>query len=129
MVPRLGGLSPDPNDFSAFETISPPSLRRRSRPPPRRHRSIPSLFRPRHLGPRGAIAAVGLVATGCGGDDDVLQVYSGRHYGIEAAFEQFTDDTGIEVRFLTGNDAELRERIAAEGDEPEDHGRRDEQQL
>lgn len=81
--------------------------------------SITSLLRPRHLWPLGAIAAVGLVAAGCGGDDDVLQVYSGRHYGIEAAFEQFTDDTGIEVKFLTGNDAELRERIAAEGDETE----------
>ena len=63
------------------------------------------------------LAVVGLTAAGCGGDDDVLRVYSGRHYGIEAAFEQFTDDTGIEVDFLTGNDAELRERIAAEGDE------------
>lgn len=65
----------------------------------------------------GVSAAVGLIATACGGDDDVLRVYSGRHYGIEAAFEQFTADTGIEVEFLTGNDAELRERIAAEGDE------------
>ncbi|MAT03602.1 MAG: Fe(3+) ABC transporter substrate-binding protein [Acidimicrobiaceae bacterium] len=63
------------------------------------------------------LAAVGVAAAGCGGDDDVLRVYSGRHYGIEAAFEQFTEETGIEVDFLTGNDAELRERIAAEGDE------------
>ena len=62
------------------------------------------------------LAAGGLALAGCG-DDDVLRVYSGRHYGIEAAFEQFTDETGIEVEFLTGNDAELRERIAAEGDE------------
>jgi iron(III) transport system substrate-binding protein len=59
-----------------------------------------------------------LVAAACsGGDDDVLRVYSGRHYGIENAFEQFTDDTGIDVEFLTGNDGELRERIAAEGDD------------
>jgi iron(III) transport system substrate-binding protein len=65
----------------------------------------------------GVLAAVGAIAAGCGGDDDVLRVYSGRHYGIEAAFEEFTADTGIEVEFLTGNDAELRERIAAEGDE------------
>lgn len=64
----------------------------------------------------GALALVAVVATSCGGDDK-LQVYSGRHYGIEAAFEQFTEDTGIEVEFLTGNDAELREKIAAEGDE------------
>lgn len=60
-----------------------------------------------------------LAVAGCGGDDDVLQVYSGRHYGIEQAFERFTEETGVEVEFLTGNDAELRERIAAEGDETE----------
>ena len=63
------------------------------------------------------LAALTLVVASCGGDDDALRVYSGRHYGIERAFEQFTADTGIEVDFLTGNDAELRERIAAEGDE------------
>ena len=66
------------------------------------------------------LALVGLVVAlvaGCGGgDSDTLRIYSGRHYGIEAAFEQFTEDTGIEVEFLTGNDAELRERIEAEGE-------------
>lgn len=51
------------------------------------------------------------------GDDDVVRVYSGRHYDLEVAFEQFSDDTGISVEFLTGTDAELRERIQAEGDE------------
>jgi len=55
--------------------------------------------------------------TGCSGDDgETLTVYSGRHYGIETAFEKWSDETGIKVEFLTGNDAELRERIAAEGD-------------
>lgn len=64
------------------------------------------------------VVAVGALAvTACSGDDDVLRVYSGRHYGIETAFEQFTKDTGVKVEFLTGNDAELRERIAAEGEE------------
>ncbi len=60
-----------------------------------------------------------MAAVSCGGDDpsETLQVYSGRHYGVETAFEQFTEDTGIEVEFLTGNDAELRERIAAEGED------------
>jgi len=44
-----------------------------------------------------------------------VTVYTGRHYGIEPVFAQFTADTGIEVRFTTGNDPELRERIIAEG--------------
>ena len=44
-----------------------------------------------------------------------ITVYTGRHYGIEPVFEQFTADTGIEVRFTTGNDPELRERLIAEG--------------
>lgn len=49
----------------------------------------------------------------------MLRVYSGRHYDIERAFQQYEDETGVNVEFLTGNDAELRERIAAEGDETE----------
>jgi iron(III) transport system substrate-binding protein len=60
----------------------------------------------------------------CGGDDDdstggadrqVVTVYTGRHYGIEPVFEAFTAATGIEVRFTTGKDPELRERLVAEG--------------
>jgi iron(III) transport system substrate-binding protein len=66
-----------------------------------------------------ALAGGGLLAA-CGGNSGpTLTVYSGRHYGIESAFEKFEDETGIDVEFLTGNDAELRERIAAEGDETE----------
>ncbi len=68
-----------------------------------------------------ALVLAGIAAfTACSGDDgDALRIYSGRHYGIEAAFEQFEEETGINVEFLTGNDAELRERIAAEGAETE----------
>ena len=63
---------------------------------------------------------VAAVVAGCGGDDgEQLTVYSGRHYGIETAFEEWSDETGIDVEFLTGNDAELRERIAAEGEDTE----------
>jgi len=68
------------------------------------------------------IGTVSLMATlaGCGGDDGpTLNVYSGRHYGIETAFEKYEQETGVNVEFLTGNDADLRERIAAEGDETE----------
>src|SRR5687767_7243271 len=60
------------------------------------------------------------VLTACGGDDEqMLTVYSGRHYGIETAFEQFEEETGVDVEFLTGKDGELRERIAAEGEDTE----------
>ena len=45
----------------------------------------------------------------------MITVYTGRHYGIEPVFDDFTADTGIEVRFTTGNDPELRERLIAEG--------------
>jgi iron(III) transport system substrate-binding protein len=66
-----------------------------------------------------AITGVTVVAACSGDGGDALRIYSGRHYGIETAFEQFEDETGIDVEFLTGNDAELRERIEAEGPETE----------
>ena len=77
-----------------------------------------------HRGQRAAVLLLGIagavVGAGCGGDDgETLTVYSGRHYGIETAFEEWSEETGIEVEFLTGNDAELRERIAAEGEDTE----------
>ncbi len=50
-------------------------------------------------------------------DDDVVRVYSGRHYDLERAFGEFANETGIDVEFLFGSDAELRERIAAEGED------------
>ena len=64
--------------------------------------------------------ALAIVVLGCSGaeaDDDVVRVYSGRHYDLETAFEQFVDETGISVEFLYGTDAELRERINAEGED------------
>ncbi len=62
----------------------------------------------------------GAALAGCGGDDgETLQVYSGRHYGIETAFEQYEDETGVKLEFQTGNDGELRERLAAEGEDTE----------
>lgn len=90
-----------------------------------------------------AAAVVAAVAVGCGSDDSgssdtaatepttpgatessspepagggVVTVYTGRHYGIEPVFDEFTAATGIEVRFTTGSDPELRERLVAEGD-------------
>jgi len=65
-----------------------------------------------------------LVPAGCGDDTgggaaaegggQIVTVYTGRHYGIEAVFDKFTAATGIEVRFTTGKDPELRERLIAE---------------
>lgn len=69
-----------------------------------------------------APAVVVLVAaSACGGDssgdsESRVTVYTGRHYGIETVFEEFTAATGIEVRFTTGSDPELRERLIAEGE-------------
>lgn len=65
----------------------------------------------------------GLLVSACGfaSDDDVVRVYSGRHYDLERAFTVFAEQTGISVEFLFGGDAELRERLAAEGaDSPAD---------
>jgi len=56
-----------------------------------------------------------LAAEAPDGDAGVVTVYTGRHYGIEPVFDDFTAATGIEVRFTTGNDPELRERLVAEG--------------
>ena len=69
-----------------------------------------------------ALTVAAIVSTaGCtsvaGADDDVVRVYSARHYDLEPAFEQFYEETGIEVEFLYGSDAELRERIQAEGED------------
>lgn len=68
-----------------------------------------------------ALAAVLTVTvSGCGiaaGSDETVRVYSARHYDLEPAFEKFADQTGISVKFLHGSDAELRERIKAEGED------------
>lgn len=45
-----------------------------------------------------------------------VTVYIGRQYGIEPVFDSFTAATGIEVRFTSGGDPELRERLIAEGE-------------
>jgi iron(III) transport system substrate-binding protein len=64
--------------------------------------------------------SVAAALTGCGGDSGpTLRVYSGRHYGIETAFATYEQESGVHVEFLTGVDAELRERIVAEGADTE----------
>lgn len=71
-----------------------------------------------------ALAALALAAalSGCGvlglGEEPAdLQIYTARHYDLEGAFAEFTDETGISVEFISGDDAELLERLKAEGDE------------
>lgn len=80
---------------------------------------MPTTGAGRTLGSRVLLVALVLIAASCsgGGDDEVVRIYTGRHYDLETAFVQFSEETGISVEFLPGSDAELRERIAAEGDE------------
>ncbi len=66
------------------------------------------------------LLALPVALAACGGDaapvdGTTVTVYTGRHYGIEPVFAEFTAATGIEVRFTTGSDPELRERLLAEG--------------
>jgi len=65
------------------------------------------------------LVALPLLVSGCGvvggSDGPAIQVFSARTYGAEQAYARFTEDTGIKVEFLNGTDAELRERLAAEG--------------
>lgn len=77
--------------------------------------------------PAIAALAVTLVTTlsGCGflgiGGEADIQIYSARHYDLEKAFDDFTEDTGLTVEFIFGDNAELLERIKAEGaDSPAD---------
>jgi iron(III) transport system substrate-binding protein len=61
------------------------------------------------------------VAGGCSAlgaqEDHVVRVYTGRHYGVETAFDEFAEETGIDVDFLFGSDADLRERLKTEGED------------
>lgn len=67
-----------------------------------------------------AVTALAGAIAACGTSDQGetvrrVTVYTGRHYGIEPVFDEFTAETGIEVRFTTGSDPELRARLEAEG--------------
>ncbi len=79
---------------------------------------VPKLGAGRTVG-SAVLAVLALVTASCstGGDEEVVRIYTGRHYDLETAFVQFSEETGISVEFLPGSDAELRERIAAEGEE------------
>ena len=62
----------------------------------------------------GTLAACG--GSG-GGDADTLTVYSAQHESlVRTMLEGFTEETGIEVEFREGNDAELANQLVQEGD-------------
>ena len=90
--------------------------------PARRHRSLPSTptAPARRVGLSLVAVTLATLTAACGGGSDdageSVTVYTGRHYGIEGVFDEFTAATGIDVRFTTGSDPELRERLLAEGD-------------
>lgn len=68
-----------------------------------------------------AAVAGGALAT-TGGDESALVVYNGRaHYGSEDIFDQFEEETGIDVELRGGTAPELYERLRREGtDSPAD---------
>jgi iron(III) transport system substrate-binding protein len=79
-------------------------------------------MRRRLLAAATGAAALAAALSGCGvlgiGDEPAdLQIYTARHYDLEEAFGKFTDETGITVEFISGDDAELLERLKAEGDD------------
>ena len=62
----------------------------------------------------GTLAACGGSA---GADGDTLTVYSAQHESlVRTMLEGFTEETGIELEFREGNDAELANQIVQEGD-------------
>ncbi|MGB3788523.1 MAG: Fe(3+) ABC transporter substrate-binding protein [Phormidesmis sp.] len=70
----------------------------------------------------GIVLVIGLGATACqSGSEEAEQVvnlYSARHYDVdETLYEEFTDETGIQVNVLEGQPDELIERIKNEGEE------------
>ncbi|MEV7605105.1 extracellular solute-binding protein [Paenarthrobacter sp. NPDC089322] len=78
------------------------------------------MFRRRLLAAVACLTALTAALTGCGAvgaKPADLQIYSARHYDLEGAFGQFTEETGITVEFISGGDAELLERLKAEGED------------
>lgn len=65
----------------------------------------------------GVALAVGLSACSTsGGDPDTLTLYSGRNQDlVEGILERFTEETGIEIEFRSGDSGELAALLVTEG--------------
>jgi len=64
-----------------------------------------------------ALAAPNIAAADDNKDQDVLHIYSSRHYNTDEAFySNFTDQTGIEVKRVEGKGDALIARLQQEGD-------------
>jgi iron(III) transport system substrate-binding protein len=62
-------------------------------------------------------AVVGVIVTS-GAEEEKLVIYNGRaHYGNEEVFDEFIEQTGIEIELRGGNGPELFERLRREGDD------------
>lgn len=62
------------------------------------------------------MAFLGLFFFGCSQDDNVVNVYSGRHYQVdEDLFRQFTEKTGIRVNLVKADTDQLLNRLEMEG--------------
>lgn len=63
-----------------------------------------------------AAAALFAAPTAVASAQNEVVVYSSRsHYGAEQVFDDFTRETGIQIRFFSGNNNEVIERMRAEG--------------
>ncbi len=89
------------------------------------HRFAPTAFPPRRGTAGVLVLALALAGTSAGvapafgadADEQVVNLYSARHYQTDAAlFENFTRETGIKVRLIEGKDAEMLERLKSEGE-------------
>ena len=63
-----------------------------------------------------AAAALSAAPIAVASAQNEVVVYSSRsHYGAEQVFDDFTRETGIQIRFFSGNNNEVIERMRAEG--------------
>ncbi len=67
------------------------------------------------------LVALTIAIAGCGtSEEKVVNIYTDRHYDTDQAlFDQFTENTGIEVNVVKAGSDELLERLASEGEDTE----------